>query len=121
MRKFNWEGISRNEFRRFPDIRVYLDGKTETGATVYKNEDMSAHAHKSKQQQQPPKYQYQEQGSTTIVTPATKEDRILALLNGLNIKIDRVVAAQEKIGELVEIMKQFAAPVSKDNDDEASS
>lgn len=36
----------------FPNVRVYLDGKTEDGKTIYKNEDMSPHQHKQKQQQQ---------------------------------------------------------------------
>lgn len=30
----------------FPRSRVYLDGKTQDGRTVYKNEDMSPHQHK---------------------------------------------------------------------------
>jgi hypothetical protein len=37
----------------FPDTRVYLDGKTEDGKTVYKNTDMMLHQHKiTKQQEQ---------------------------------------------------------------------
>jgi hypothetical protein len=32
----------------FPETRVYLDGKTETGQTIYKNEDMSPHIHKQR-------------------------------------------------------------------------
>ncbi|MGE5662094.1 MAG: hypothetical protein ACM3X1_07595 [Ignavibacteriales bacterium] len=35
----------------FPGVRVYLDGKTEDGKTIYKNEDMSPHQHKRQQQQ----------------------------------------------------------------------
>ena len=34
----------------FPETRVYLDGKTEDGKTIYKNEDMSPHQHKRQQQ-----------------------------------------------------------------------
>lgn len=34
----------------FADTRVYLDGKTEDGRTIYKNEDMSPHQHKRQQQ-----------------------------------------------------------------------
>jgi hypothetical protein len=30
----------------FENVRVFLDGKTEDGKTIYKNEDMSAHVHK---------------------------------------------------------------------------
>ena len=38
----------------FPETRVYLDGKTEDGKTIYKNPDMSPHSHKQggPQQQQ---------------------------------------------------------------------
>jgi hypothetical protein len=35
----------------FEDVRVYLDGKTEDGKTIFKNEDMSPHQHKRQQQQ----------------------------------------------------------------------
>jgi len=48
----------------FLETRVYLDGKTEDGKTIYKNEDMSAHQHKQKQQSQ----SLAQQGSTTIVS-----------------------------------------------------
>jgi hypothetical protein len=79
---------------------VYLDGKDEQGHTKYLNEDGTRHTHlgssQTIQQTQQPTQQQLQQGSTTIVTPATKEDRILNLLNGLNIKMDRVVAALEK-------------------------
>lgn len=59
----------------FNDIRVYLDGKTEDGKTIYKNEDMSSHQHKAKQpgQAEQPQ-QSQPQASTTIVTEPTSED-----------------------------------------------
>jgi hypothetical protein len=76
------------------------------------------------QGQRPPQQQeqkQQEQGSTTIITQATQYERILAVLNGITIKLDRVVAAQERICDLIEVMKQLAAPVSTDKDDEASS
>jgi hypothetical protein len=32
----------------FPDTKVYLEGKTEDGKTIYKNEDMSSHNHKQR-------------------------------------------------------------------------
>jgi hypothetical protein len=60
----------------FPETRVYLDGKTEDGKTIYKNEDMSTHQHKQ-QQQQP-----QSQSEPTYVRVLNaKLDRIIALLN----------------------------------------
>lgn len=67
----------------FADVRVYLDGKAADGKTIYKNEDMTPHQHK----QQPT----QSQASTTVVTQATREDRILQMLNDLNIKIDYIL------------------------------
>jgi hypothetical protein len=36
----------------FPNVRVFLDGKTESGATIYKNEDMYPHEHKQVKQPQ---------------------------------------------------------------------
>jgi hypothetical protein len=104
------------------NVRVYLDGKTEDGKTIYKNEDMTPHAHKLKQSinlstgstqesghlganhsqnsssghlgksvpQNSSSQPQQQQSSKTIVTQATKEERILTQLNDLNIKIDHL-------------------------------
>jgi bifunctional ADP-heptose synthase (sugar kinase/adenylyltransferase) len=36
----------------FENVRVFLDGKTEDGKTIYKNEDMTPHQHHLKEQQQ---------------------------------------------------------------------
>lgn len=33
----------------FDDVRVYLDGRTADGKTIYKNEDMTPHNHKQEQ------------------------------------------------------------------------
>jgi hypothetical protein len=69
---------------------VYLDGKDEYGKTKYLNEDGTRHTHLSSSNQQ--EQQQQQPASTIIVTQATKEDRILNVLNGLNIKMDRLLA-----------------------------
>lgn len=70
----------------FDNIRVYLDGKTADGKTIYKNEDLTPHQHKQAQSQQ------QGSSTTTVVTQATtKEERILNLLNDLNIKMSHVI------------------------------
>jgi hypothetical protein len=50
----------------FTDVRVYLDGKTEDGKTIYKNEDMSPHNHKQLSQQ--PKQQQQQPRQPTELT-----------------------------------------------------
>jgi hypothetical protein len=79
----------------FDNIQVYLDGKDAEGKTKYLNEDMNVHTHQGSNatttQSQP---QPQAAASTTIVTQAqaTEEDRILNMLNGLTIKLDRVLA-----------------------------
>jgi hypothetical protein len=78
----------------FPDTRVYIDGKTEDGRTIYKNEDMSPHTHKLQSQQQSQQGE-QASKSTTIVTQATKEERILNLLNDLNVKMNHVIKLLE--------------------------
>ena len=65
----------------FADIRVYLDGKTEDGKTIYRNEDMLPHVHKqAKQQQSQPQQQ-----SSIIVTEPTS-------LKIINAKLDRIIA-----------------------------
>lgn len=69
----------------FPDTRVYLDGKTEDGKTIYKNEDMTPHQHKQQQEKQPSSLQ---QASTTIVTEPTS-------LKIINAKLDRIIALLE--------------------------
>ena len=66
----------------FPGVRVYLDGKTEDGKTVYKNEDMSAHAHKQQKQQQ------QSQFSHIVTEPTT-------VMKILNAKLDRIISLLE--------------------------
>jgi hypothetical protein len=70
----------------FPDIRVFLDGKTEEGKTIYKNEDMTSHQHKTKQPEQ--EQQSQPQASTTIVTEPTS-------VKIINAKLDRIIALLE--------------------------
>ena len=65
----------------FPGVRVYLDGKTEDGKTVYKNEDMSAHSHKQQKQQQP-------ESSTIVTEPATT----ITAMKIINAKLDRIIS-----------------------------
>jgi hypothetical protein len=67
----------------FPNVRVYLDGKTEDGKTIYKNEDSTPHQHKTRQQQP-----QQPQASSTIVTEPT-------LLKNINTKLDKIIALLE--------------------------
>ena len=67
----------------FPDTRVYLDGKTEDGKTVYKNEDMSPHQHKQGNGQQ-------QRGSTTIITQATQNDIIIKKLDEIIVLLGEV-------------------------------
>ena len=62
----------------FTDVRVFLDGKTEDGKTVYKNPDMSPHVHKQAQGQ-----------STTIVAEPTS-------MKIINAKLDRIIALLEE-------------------------
>jgi hypothetical protein len=81
----------------FDNVQVYLDGKDADGKTKYLNEDMTVHTHQGSSattQATQPQPQAQGAASTTIVTQAqaTKEDRILNMLNGLTIKLDRVLA-----------------------------
>ena len=70
----------------FPDVRVYLDGKTEDGRTIYKDENMAPHQHK--QQEKQPAQQQQLQASTTIVTEPTS-------LKIINARLDRIIALLE--------------------------
>ncbi len=71
----------------FPETRVYLNGKTDDGKTIYKNVDMSPHVHKpqSMQRQQQSTQQAGGGGSTTVVLESTQ-------LKILNAKLDRIVA-----------------------------
>ena len=45
----------------FEDVRVYLDGKTADGKTIYKNEDMSPRIHK----QHAPKFRQRVNSNTS--------------------------------------------------------
>lgn len=72
----------------FPDTIVYLDGKTEDGKTIYKNEDMSPHQHKQQAKQQQQSQQGQAAASTTIVTEPTS-------LKIINAKLDRIISLLE--------------------------
>lgn len=72
----------------FADVRVYLDGKTEDGKTIYKNEDLTPHQHKQANQQSQQQGQQQQQGSTTVVTEPTS-------MKIINAKLDRIIALLE--------------------------
>lgn len=71
----------------FPDTRVYLDGKTEDGKTVYKNEDMSPHQHKQQAKQQQQSQQGQAAASTIVTEPTS--------LKIINAKLDRIISLLE--------------------------
>ena len=62
------------------DVRVYLDGKTDDGKTIYKNIDMSPHVHKPQQQQ--------EKGSSNVLSTVTAESTSLKVINA---KLDRII------------------------------
>lgn len=82
----------------FDNIQVYLDGKDAEGKTKYLNEDMTVHIHQGNSamtQATQPQPQAQAAASTTIVTQVTKEDRMIAMLNGITIKLDRLFAILE--------------------------
>jgi hypothetical protein len=79
----------------FPDTRVYLDGKTDDGKTIYKNEDMSAHSHKrnvantstaNSQQSQQLTGQPQQQQQPTL-------SEILMQIKLLQQKVDKILDA----------------------------
>lgn len=89
----------------FPEIRVYLDGKTEDGKkTIYKNEDMSPHQHKVKQQTvtstaTAPTTIPSNSNSSTPVTTDTLESTIKLYFDSINAKIDKIIGyldSQEK-------------------------
>jgi hypothetical protein len=85
----------------FAGVRVHLDGKTESGQTIYKNEDMSPHYHQQRSstaeevvhqgtQQQPQSQSQQKQGSTTVIS----EGKLLKMVNA---KLDRVINLLETL------------------------
>jgi hypothetical protein len=81
------------------EVQVFLDGKDEQGNTKRLNLDGTRHYH---QQPSSTAQEVVHQGqtqpaatSTTIVTQSTKDDRILALLNDLNIKLNHVIKLLE--------------------------
>ena len=83
----------------FDNVQVYLDGKDAEGKTKYLNEDMTVHIHQgSSATTQATQPQAQAAASTITVTQAqvTKEDRMIAMLNGITIKIDRLLAILEQ-------------------------
>ena len=66
----------------FPDVRVYLDGKTEDGKTIYKDENMAPHHHKQQsqtQQQQPQAGPSLEKLSDELVAINEKLERLINL------------------------------------------
>jgi hypothetical protein len=84
----------------FTDTRVFLDGKTSDGKTIYKNPDMTPHQHKQQQHQnstQSSDYQQSEQ-QLSIVSILNTLDKgiheelveIINRLEGLDSKIDRL-------------------------------
>ena len=70
----------------FPETRVYLDGKTEDGKTIYKNEDLTPHQHKSEAES--PQNRAQKSSFDTVVTEPTS-------LKSINTKLDRIIELLE--------------------------
>ena len=89
----------------FPGVRVYLDGKTDDGITVYKNEDMTPHQHKQQVKPQ------QQQVSTTVVTEPTS-------LNIINAKLDRIITLLLRVATSEEQQQQQQQMADKEKDAE---
>lgn len=85
----------------FPDVMVYLDGRTADGKTIYKNEDMTPHNPKQQQshdhqqietnlnsqpQAQQPKQQEQQKQPTELSLKLihARIDRVIQLLESQN-------------------------------------
>jgi hypothetical protein len=82
----------------FADVRVYLDGKTADGKTIYKNEDMSPHIHK----QHAPEFRQRVNSNTSSMQesqpqqPAQEQQQPTELsLKLIHARIDRVVQLLE--------------------------
>jgi hypothetical protein len=93
----------------FDNVQVYLDGKDAEGKTKYLNEDMTVHTHQDSSattQATQPQPQAHAAASTTIVTQTTKEDRMIAMLNGITIKIDRLSAILEQEKDKDKVKKE---------------
>jgi hypothetical protein len=77
----------------FPNVQVFLDGKDDQGKTKYLESDgQTRHIHQGSSAPT----QLQQQAATTVVTATTKEDRMMNILNGLTIKVDRLLAILEQ-------------------------
>jgi hypothetical protein len=68
-----------------------LDGRTEDGKTIYKNEDMTLHQHKQQSAQQATV-----STTTQHVTQSATKD-YPPILNVLSAKVDRIIALLEKL------------------------
>jgi len=75
----------------FPDTKVFLDGKTEDGKTIYKNPDMSPHLHKQQGKQQP---QQQVQEKDNPIAPVSDES------------VDRGISAFTMMTDLIRLVEQ---------------
>jgi hypothetical protein len=88
------------------EVQIFLDGKDEQGNTKRLNLDGTRHYH---QQPSSTAQEVVHQGrtqtaavsTTTVTQQATQNDRIITLLNGLNVKMDRLIAVLEMSGNEV--------------------
>ena len=73
----------------FDNVRVYLDGKTETGKPIYKNIDLTQHQHYQRKQSH---YKQEEEGDNININKFDSQLKsINATLAALASKVDRVI------------------------------
>jgi hypothetical protein len=83
----------------FADVRVYRDGKTEDGKTIYKNTDMTAHQHKQGEQQQTDAPKFSQ--SKNLNTNSTQESQQEALLTRVTEEsVQRGITASKLFSDL---------------------
>ncbi|MGH9856482.1 MAG: hypothetical protein ACRD4B_01440 [Acidobacteriota bacterium] len=76
----------------FPNIRVYLDGKTESGQTIYKDEDLTPHQHQHKQQsqsQQPQAQQVEVTNADLVLQIKLLQQKMDSILELLTAKVNQ--------------------------------
>lgn len=77
----------------FPETRVYLDGKTEDGKTIYKNEDMSSHQHKRQQQQGQGQIQQSQQQMLAVGAVAD----LMLQVKAISARLEYAISLLEKL------------------------
>lgn len=89
----------------FPDVRVYLDGKTEDGKTIYKNEDMTPHQHK--QQTKQPAQQAKQQQPQAEPFPKISDESVQRGITAFTMMSDLIGAVEENKQQLVAINEKL--------------